>query len=152
MKLAEALILRADMQKKFASLKQRIAANVIVQEGNAPHEDPHALLAEAIAVQSDLEAIVLRVNKTNHAHRLADGRTLAEAISRRESLIARHALILHAIAGTHKEPDRYSMKEIKWVATVPVAGLQKQADDLAKAIRELNIAIQAANWQAETIQ
>ncbi|VXB78024.1 hypothetical protein ENHYD8BJ_90139 [Enhydrobacter sp. 8BJ] len=33
MKLAEALLRRADMQKKLASLKSRIAENVKVQDG-----------------------------------------------------------------------------------------------------------------------
>lgn len=149
MKLAEALMLRADLQKKLGSLKQRITANVLVQEGNAPHEDPAKLFAEAAAVQSELETLVLAINRANHAFRIADGRTLADAIARRETLIARHALLVAAIAATHKEPDRYSMKEIKWVVTLPVAGMQKQADDLAKTIRELNVTIQAANWQAE---
>jgi chaperonin cofactor prefoldin len=47
------------------------------------------------------------------------------------------------------EPDRYSMKEIRWVATLEVARLQKQSDDLAKQLREINTAIQATNWQAD---
>jgi hypothetical protein len=42
------------------------------------------------------------------------------------------------------EPDRYSMKEIRWVAR-----LQKQSDDLAKQLREINAAIQGTNWQAD---
>ena len=43
MKLAEALLLRADMQKKLASLRERIVANAVVQEGDKPHEDPEKL-------------------------------------------------------------------------------------------------------------
>jgi hypothetical protein len=43
MKLAEALVLRADTQKKLESLRQRIGKNAIVQEGNKPHEDPSQL-------------------------------------------------------------------------------------------------------------
>ena len=53
-----------------------------------------------------------------------------------------------AIAGTRKEPDRYGVREIKWVAKLPVAKLQKQSEDLAKQIRELNVEIQQANWKA----
>src|SRR5262245_46101487 len=45
-----------------------------------------------------------------------------------------------------KEPARYGVREIKWVATLEVAKLQKQADDLSKSIRELNALIQEANW------
>ncbi|HEY4371116.1 MAG TPA: DIP1984 family protein [Burkholderiales bacterium] len=149
MKIAEALIVRSDMQKKLAALKQRVGNNVIVQEGDAPHEDPGALIAQSFAVQDALESLVVRINEANQSHLLADGRKLSQAVAQRETLMARHALISHAVASTNKEPDRYSMKEIKWVAVIKVAALQKQADDLAQAIREINIAIQETNWKAE---
>ena len=41
------------------------------------------------------------------------------------------------------------MAEIKWVATVDVSKLQKQSDDLAKRLREVNALIQETNWRAE---
>ncbi|KCW30188.1 DIP1984 family protein, partial [Acinetobacter baumannii] len=46
MKLAEALLLRSDQQKKIISLKQRINANVLVQDGDQPSEDPNELLKQ----------------------------------------------------------------------------------------------------------
>ena len=39
MKLAEALQERADLNRKIAQLRQRIAKNVLVQEGELPAED-----------------------------------------------------------------------------------------------------------------
>ena len=54
-----------------------------------------------------------------------------------------------AIGATQKEPDRYSVREIKWVAAVAVAKLQKQSEDLARQIRELNAKIQETNWKIE---
>ena len=146
-KLAEALLLRADMQKKIASLRERIVANAVVQEGEKPNEDPNELLLEATGVLSDLESLVGRINKTNLAARIADGRSLTEAIARRDHLVQRHALLAAAAAGSRKEPDRYGVREIKWVATMEVKKLQKQLDDLGKNIRELNTAIQEANWK-----
>lgn len=53
MKLAEALLLRADLQKKLASLKARIGQFTRVQEGDAPAEDPNALISEALIVTRD---------------------------------------------------------------------------------------------------
>ena len=53
---------------------------------------------------------------------------------------------MNAIGSSHKEPDRYSMSEIKWVAALDIKSLQKQADDLAVKIRELNATIQETNW------
>jgi len=46
MKLAEALMLRADIQKRIDQLKQRLLRNVKVQEGDRPAENPEALLSE----------------------------------------------------------------------------------------------------------
>src|SRR5436190_19015899 len=65
MKLAEALLLRADIQKKIASLRDRIVANAVVQEGEKPNEDPNALLLEATGALADLETLVGRINKAN---------------------------------------------------------------------------------------
>ena len=46
MKLAEALHLRADLQKRIAQLGERLQANAKVQEGDEPSEDPALLLSE----------------------------------------------------------------------------------------------------------
>ena len=149
MKLAEALLLRGDMQKKVASLRERIVRNGLVQEGSLPHEDPNVLLAEASAVVDELEKLVTSINVANLGNRLPDGRTLTAAIAHRDSLIQRHALLQAAIGATQKEPDRYSAREIKWVAVIDVAKLQKQSEALARQIRELNGGIQETNWKVE---
>ena len=72
-----------------------------------------------------------------------------QAIARRGTLTARHSLLQHALASSKKEPDRYSVSEIKWVALLEVSRLQKQSEDLAKQLRELNAAIQETNWKVE---
>jgi len=149
MKLAEALLLRADMQKKIASLQVRIVANAVVQDGEKPHEAPAELLKQAVGVMGDLEALVTKINRANLKTKTARGKTLTEAIAHRDMLASQHALYIAAIDGSKKEPERYSAREIKWIATLPVAKLQKQADDLAKKIRELNGDIQKANWAAD---
>ncbi len=148
MKLAEALLLRADIQKKIASLRDRVVANAVVQEGDEPHEKPAELMKQAVGALGDLEKLVTAINRTNIKTKLK-GRTLTEAIAHRDTLVAQHALYIAAIGGSKKEPDRYSSREIKWVATLEVAKLQKQADDLAKKLRELNAEIQKANWSAD---
>ncbi len=149
MKLAEALLLRADIQKKIASLRDRIVASAVVQEGDEPHEKPAELMKQAVGALGDLEELVTKINRANLTTKLKDGRTLTEAIAHRDTLVAQHALYVAAIAGSKKEPDRYSAREIKWVATLEVAKLQKQVDDLAKKLRELTAEIQKANWSAD---
>ena len=146
MKLAEALVLRADTQKKLDSLRQRIAKNAIVQEGNQPHEDPSQLMREAFGVLSELRKLIQQINSANSTHKLPDGRTLNEAIAQRDELTQQHSLIQHAIASSSREPDRYSMAEIKWVTCIDIKQLQRQLDDLSKSIRELNLMIQETNW------
>ncbi|MFN0128861.1 MAG: DIP1984 family protein [Verrucomicrobiales bacterium] len=147
MKLAEALVLRADTQKKLASLRQRIGNNCVVQEGSKPHEDPNAMLKEAFGVLKELRDLIGKINAANVSHFLPDGRTLTAAIAQKDELVQQHALLQHAISSSSKEPDRYSMKEIKWLACVDIKKLQKQSDDLAKSIRELNLMIQETNWK-----
>ncbi len=149
MKLAEALLLRADMKKKLASLRERIVANAVVQEKEKPHEDPNKLLKEAFGVLGETETLIEKINTANATAKLRDGRTIAEVIGQRDRLAQQHALLQSAIGGARREPDRYSMKEIKWVATIDVAKLQKQSDDIAKQLRETNAAIQEMNWQVE---
>lgn len=54
MKLAEALQLRADLQKRMEQLAARLYDNATVQEGEAPAEDPVALLEEYEACAAQL--------------------------------------------------------------------------------------------------
>lgn len=149
MKLAEALLLRSDLQKKSQSLRERIVAMSVVQEGDKPHEDPAALMKQAFDVEEQLATLVASINRTNGLAKLPDGRTLTRAMADRDMLTAKHGLLQSAVAATRKEPSRYGAREIKWVAVVPVAKLQKQSDDLAKNLRELNARIQETNWRVE---
>ena len=152
MKIAEALLLRSDLQKKMASLRERVGKYAVVQDGDQPHEDPNQLLKESFGVMKEFETLVCRINQSNAATKLADGRTLTEAIAVRDTLVSQHSLLVHAIAKSQKEPSRYSQSEIKWVATINVQSLQKQTEDLAKKIRELNVGIQETNWKHDLIE
>lgn len=152
MKLAEALLLRADIQKKLASLQTRAQRYAVVQEGETPAEDPNAVLRQVETVGDDLQRLVFAINRANLRHKIASGETITEALAKRDSLAQRHAILQSVVDVCAKPPDRYGMKEIRWVTTVDVAGLQKQVDDLAKQIRELNAAIQEAGWQVELKQ
>jgi hypothetical protein len=58
MKLAEALLLRSDLQTKLASLQQRINNNVLIQEGDELSEDPNALMGEAFSVNTELHHLI----------------------------------------------------------------------------------------------
>lgn len=149
MKLAEALLLRADLKKKLASLRERIGRNAMLQEGEVPQEKVEDLLAQATSALQEQQKLVRSINATNASAKLADGRFLADLLAQRDMLIEQHSLLTSTIAATHKEVDRYSQREIKWVPQINVASLQKQVDDLSRKIREVNVAVQAANWQID---
>lgn len=149
MKLAEALLLRADQKKKLASLRERIARNARVQEGEAPQEPVVELIAQAFAVLQEQQANVQKIDRANAEAKLPDGRLLVDALAERETLIQQHSLLISAISSTHKDGDRYSPREIKWVAQLNVSAVQKQADDIAVKIRALNARIQETNWLTE---
>lgn len=149
MKLAEALLLRADIQKKLGSLQARVQKYALVQEGEHAAEDPKDLLLQIEILCGELQRLVFSINKANLNHAIQSGQTLTEALAQRDVLILRHRILQSILDASTKPPERYGIKEIRWVATVNVAGLQKQTDDLAKQIRELNAAIQEAGWQVE---
>lgn len=107
------------------------------------------MLVDASVVIDELEKLVTRINTVNLVSTLPDGGSLTEAIAHRDSLAQRHSLIQAAIGATQKEPERYSVREIKWIAAVDVVKLQKQSEDLARQIRELNARIQETNWKVE---
>ena len=90
MKLAEALLLRSDQQKKLASLKQRINANVLVQDGDEPSEDPNELLKQVFALTQESQKLVFAIHQTNALAKLNDGRSLLALLTQRDELVERH--------------------------------------------------------------
>ncbi len=152
MKLAEALILRADVQKRLEQLKQRLVRNAKVQEGDLPAEDPAALLADLTRLSDDLVQLIQRINKTNTLTVLRPNVTIADALALRDVIALKvRALrdLTQAAAITH---DRFSKSEVKFRSTVNVADIQQQIDQLAREHRDLDAQIQAMNWQTELVE
>jgi hypothetical protein len=148
-KLGEALTLRSQLQVKFQQLRERLKASALVQEGEAPPEDPNMLLGELESVAAELEELIARINKTNLATSLRDGMTLTEALARRDHL-AWLLGALHQVAETASVVQaRYGKAELRMVRTIEVAKLRQRADDLAKERRLLDARIQEINWLTE---
>src|SRR5207245_11051940 len=85
MKIAEALALRADLQRRLEQLKQRLVKNARIQEGDTPEEDPMELQSEMTRSAQELTVLIQRINRTNTASRFGDG-TLADALAERDVL------------------------------------------------------------------
>jgi hypothetical protein len=152
--LGEALNDRAELQKRIAQLNERLRANVLVQEGDPPAESPEELLAELDRACDELEALMARINQTNAASKLPSGGTVTEALARRDVLAMRTSAIRSAIkeATDRGAFGRYSRSEIRVVRQIEVAPLQRQADALAKARRELETELQQHNWTTALIE
>lgn len=149
MKLAEALMLRADMCKKIASLRERIARNALVQEGDEPDEEPASLIEQIHTAIEEFAQLAGKIHRANHRSPMTGGQMISDALTRRVALTAQHAALQHAIKHTQKDCDRYGVREIRWVSRLNVAELNARADHISRQIRELNAAIQKANWDAE---
>lgn len=149
MKLAEALILRADAQKRIEQLKSRLARSARVQEDEKPPEDPAELLQELERTFQQLAGLIKQINKTNAAAVFSDGRTLADLLADRDMLILQRTALVGLNEAATAKIDRFTRSEVKYYSTIDVRALQRQIDDLAKQHRELDTQIQEANWRIE---
>ena len=152
MKLGEALTLRSQLQTRIQQLRGRLAASALVQEGEQPPEDPAALLAEFDQLATELERLVTRINHTNVATQLPDGTTLTDALARRDALALRQTVLRQVADVAGQRQQRYGRAEIRTLATVDVAALRRQADDLARERRELDVKIQETNWSTDLLE
>ena len=151
MKLAEALILRADCQKKISQLRQRLSRCVKVQEGEQPPEDPQVLLGELSSAIAQLTNLIQRINRTNASTAFELG-NLTDALARRDTLAMQRNVLSHLIQDASLTQNRYSHSEVRLVSTVSIANLQQQVDSLAQEYRLLDTQIQSLNWQVEMLE
>ena len=150
MKLAEALQERADLARRIDSIKSRLSHNAIVQEGELPAEDPAALLAEFDACTNRMEELLTRINLTN-CKTVVLGQSLTALLARRDALTVKLGGYRSLVNEASSTARRATRSEIKILSTVNVAELQKTVDRLAKELRQLDNAIQAANWTTDLL-
>lgn len=148
MKLAEALVLRADHQKRIEQLKARLLRNAKVQEGEQPAEDPEALLREYEALAAELVQLIKRINVTNACASVM-GRSMTQALAERDVLKLRHATYRELAQAATITQSVSTRSEVRFRGTVSVSAVQKQADTIAKELRELDARIQEANWSID---
>ncbi|MEM6598703.1 MAG: DIP1984 family protein [Cyanobacteria bacterium P01_C01_bin.69] len=151
MKIAEALILRADCQKKIAQLRQRLSRSSRVQDGEQPPENPQMLLGELESNITELTSLIQRINRTNANTALNDG-TLSDALAQRDTLSLKCNALSGLIQNASIVNTRYSQSEVKLVSTVDIAALQRQVDSLSREHRLLDAQIQQLNWAVELLE
>ena len=153
MKLAEALILRADLQKRIAHIKRRVLGNVKVQEGDKPNEDPETLLQEINILTAEFESLVKRINRTNITSQFEQNVTMTDALAQRDTLATRRNVYHELLEATSEVPaDWRGRLEIKFEIAIDVPQMQKRYDDIAKSYRQLDTKIQERNWHIELLE
>lgn len=149
MKLAEALSIRADLQRRINQLRMRLKDSSKVQEGDLPAEQLTDLFQELDACLVQWEDMVFRINQTN-IKTLYEGKSITRMIARKDRLAQRVAinqeLLKHVM-----ETERYGRNEIKYVRQVDVTALRKETDCFAKELRELDLKLQELNWAVDLL-
>ncbi|MCQ4085358.1 DIP1984 family protein [Saccharibacillus sp. JS10] len=151
MRLAEALVQRADQQRKIAQLKQRLSRVVKVQEGDVPAEDPKILMSELHEAIGSLSQLIKKINKTNSFTLFSEGVTLADILAERDRIIQERNALNEILEAASVRQDAYSRSEIRFYRTIEIPELQSQVDGLSKSYRELDFKIQEKNWTVDLI-
>lgn len=150
MKLAEALSLRADLQKRIAQLRQRLVDNAKMQEGDTTVENPNDLIVELEGCIAEYQEIIARINHSNTLIKI-DGMALTDIIAKKDAQSLKLSILRDLLSAAREKIDRYSNKEIRILSAVDITSLQKQVDVQSKALRELDCKLQEANWLNELI-
>ncbi len=152
MKLAEALVMRADKKKRIEQLKQRLIRNAKIQEGEKPAENPESLIQEMEKISQELVLLIQQINRTNSATEIEKGVSLSDAIASRDILVMKISIYRDLAQAATVIHDIRTKSEIKFKSSVSVSKIQERADELAKAHRELDTKIQEMNWITELLE
>ncbi len=151
MKLAEALSIRKDLQKRIQQIGKRLEDNVQVQEGDEPAENPEELMKELDGCLTQLENLMWRINLTNVKTFNETGKTVTQLMAEKDVLTLRLSALRNTFDRASSQRERYSLSEIKIVTIIDVKLLSKQIDDYSAKLRKLDMEIQALNFQTELV-
>ncbi|MEK3732014.1 MULTISPECIES: DIP1984 family protein [unclassified Paenibacillus] len=152
MKLAEALVLRVDCQRKISQLRERLSRVVKVQEGDEPAEKPELLLQELNETINQLTVLIMSINKTNSLTPFDENRTIADVLAERDSVMQKRKILDELLEHASIRQDRYSRSEVRYQATVDIPKIQSEIDRLSKEYRELDFKIQEKNWTVNLVE
>ena len=151
MKLAEALVLRAEMKTKINNIHSRLNDNAKVQEGETPAENPYTLIEELNSVSDEMAELIKNINYTN-CMTVENGVSLTDMIAEKDVLQKKVSVMKSFLSNASSLVIRYSNTEIKILSTVDVVKLQKKVDTMSKQLRELDMNIQRINWTVDLIE
>lgn len=151
MKLAEALILRAEKQRRIEQLKNRVIENARIQEGDQVSENPEELLKSIDENLEELLILIKRINNTNNKTEYEENISLSEALAKRDIIIKKRSILAQISDEASIKNNRYSNSEIKYISTIDVSEIQNQIGNLSEEWRKLDTEIQRLNWNTDLI-
>lgn len=152
MKLATALSRRKELQTHIHELENRLMNNAQVQEGEESAEDPRELLGELAADHQEMERLISAINRTNDRTAAEGEKTLSDLLARRDCCRGQLGIWRNFLSCASATVSRRTVGEIKIRSAVPVKDFQKQVDQGAKELRQLEERIQELNWTTELLE
>jgi len=150
-KLSEALLDRAELQKKTVDLQNRLKENAVIQQDDVPAENPKELFDDLISTYSKLDELNKRINLTNNTTEFNSNNKLSDVLAKRESLDKQIKELTNLASCFALKNNRYSKTEIKMVATMDIKIIRSHIELLQKYRKELDRKIQALNWSVELL-
>lgn len=141
-KLAEALLLRADLLRKIEQLQNRIRPVLIVSDDKQPQEDPAKLMAQLRKAIQDLEALVVKINTTNNTTVVPGYGNLMQALARRDAL----KMLSEKLRTIRYAAQINNSGEKVLKTTIDIKKLQAEIDQTGRDFRALDSTIQEINW------
>ncbi|BDQ51832.1 hypothetical protein EfsSVR2281_36430 [Enterococcus faecalis] len=93
MKLAEALLLRRDLESKLTLLREEIASSAVIQEGDTLDRSIDDLLLDYETTNQEFAQLVIAINQRNAVAKIGEQETIAAALEKREALRRSHAML-----------------------------------------------------------
>ena len=152
MKLAEALSLRKDLEKRISSLKNRLENVARVLEGEKPTENPEELMTELDICLEQLEQLVYSINRTNMKVVSEDGKTMTELLAERDVLNKRISILNNTFEHASGSSNRYCRDEVRMTTTIDIKSLRQQLYKYSQQYRKLDMQIQALNFTNDLVE
>ncbi|MEO7314581.1 MAG: DIP1984 family protein, partial [Ginsengibacter sp.] len=126
-------------------LQYRITPLLIVSDDRLPQEDPAELMAQLRKTISDLESIIIRINKTNNETLVEGEGVLMEALAKRDSL----KMLAEKLRNIRQSAQVNNISDKNLKTTIDIKKLQAEMDQTGRAFREIDSKIQEINWLTE---
>lgn len=149
MKLAEALSLRKDLEKRISKLKDRLENVARIQVGDEPSENPEELMTELERCLEQQERLIFSINATNMKVS-EDGKTMTKLLAERDVLNKRISILRNTFEHASGSANRYY--EVRTVSTIDVKPLRQKLDKYSQQYRLLDMKIQALNFANDLIE